>query len=54
MIYLYAAGDKHLTDYYRDVFQFEILNWEDYYMPLQPEYDGNCTFMFRILSGDTE
>ena len=54
MIYLYAAGDNHLTDYYKNVFQFEMLNWSDYYMPLQPEYDGNCTFMFRFLSEDTE
>ena len=49
MIYLYAAGDMHLINYYKDVFHFNILNWSDYYMPLQPEYDGNCTFMYQLI-----
>ena len=48
MIYLYAAGDDHLINYYEKVFGFRVANWDDYYMPLQPEYDGNCRFMYQL------
>ena len=49
MIYLYAAGDEHLEHYYERVFQFQALDDEDYYIPLEPGYDGGCKFMYRLL-----
>ena len=49
MIYLYAAGDQHLVNYYEQVFGFHKSGWNDYYMPLQPGYDGGCTFMYQLL-----
>lgn len=49
MIYLYAAGDEHLERYYEKVFQFQILESEDFYIPLEPNYDGGCKFMYRLL-----
>lgn len=49
MIYLYAAGDEKLERYYEQVFQFQSLNEADYYIPLEPGYDGGCRFMYRLL-----
>ena len=49
MIYLYAAGDDRLVRYYEDVLGFIQSNIEDFYMPLQPGYDGGCKFMYQIL-----
>lgn len=49
MIYLYAAGDEHLENYYKRVFKFDLLKGEDYYVPLEPKYDGGCTFMYRLI-----
>lgn len=49
MVYLYAAGDDKLVSYYKDVFDFQTLNDEDFYVPLEPDYDGGCTFMYRLL-----
>lgn len=49
MIYLYAAGDEHLERYYEHVFQFQTLDKEDSLIPLEPEYDGGCKFMYRQL-----
>ena len=49
MIYLYAAGDDHLVHYYEQVFGFHALNDEDVFIPLEPNYDGGCTFMYQIL-----
>ncbi len=49
MIYLYAAGDEKLVSYYKDVFDFQTLEDEDFYVPLEPDYDGGCTFMYRLL-----
>ena len=49
MIYLYAAGDEKLVSYYKDVFDFQTLDEEDFYVPLEPDYDGGCTFMYRLL-----
>ncbi len=48
MIYLYAAGDAHLISYYENVFGFHMAEYDDFYMPLQPGYDGDCTFMYQI------
>lgn len=49
MIYLYAAGDEKLVSYYRSVFDFQSLEDEDFYVPLEPDYDGGCTFMYRLI-----
>ena len=49
MIYLYAAGDEHLERYYEKVFQFQVLDSDDFYIPLEPGYDGGCKFMYRLL-----
>lgn len=49
MIYLYAAGDEHLENYYKRVFKFNLLESEDYFVPLEPKYDGGCTFMYRLI-----
>ena len=49
MMYLYAAGDEKLVAYYKKVFDFQSLEDEDYYVPLEPDYDGGCTFMYRLL-----
>ena len=49
MVYLYAAGDEKLVAYYKDVFDFQTLEAEDFYIPLEPDYDGGCTFMYRLL-----
>ena len=47
MIYLYAAGDEHLVNYYKNL-GFYASQAEDFYVPLQPSYDGGCTFMYQI------
>lgn len=49
MVYLYAAGDEHLVNYYRRVFEFRVLDSADFFIPLEPGYDGGCTFMYRLL-----
>ena len=49
MIYLYAAGDEHLVSYYERVFGFQSLNAEDIIVPLEPDYDGGCAFMYQLL-----
>lgn len=49
MIYLYAAGDEKLITYYQEVFEFQSLQEEDVYVPLEPDYDGGCAFMYRLL-----
>lgn len=49
MIYLYAAGDEKLVSYYESVFDFQCLQEEDVYVPLEPDYDGGCDFMYRLL-----
>lgn len=49
MIYLYAAGDDHLVSYYERVFGFQALDADDYYVPLEPDYDGGCMFMYQLL-----
>ena len=49
MIYLYAAGDEHLVSYYERVFDFQALDAEDYFVPLEPDYDGGCMFMYQLL-----
>lgn len=49
MIYLYAAGDEHLVSYYERVFNFQALDADDYFIPLEPDYDGGCTFMYQLL-----
>lgn len=49
MIYLYAAGDEKLITYYQEVFDFQSLQEEDVYIPLEPDYDGGCAFMYRLL-----
>lgn len=49
MIYLYAAGDDHLIKYYERVFNFRALDTDDYFVPLEPDYDGGCTFMYQLL-----
>ena len=52
MIYLYAAGDEHLVEYYKNVFDFQECGDTDFYMPLQPGYDGGCKFMYHILRNE--
>lgn len=47
-IYLYAAGDEHLTDYYERVFNFKKVEDESY-IPVAPYYDNDCSFMFYVL-----
>ena len=49
MIYLYAAGDDKLVAYYKSVFEFQSLQEEDVYVPLEPDYDGGCAFMYRLI-----
>lgn len=49
MVYLYAAGDDKLVSYYEKVFDFQSLQEEDMYVPLEPDYDGGCVFMYRLL-----
>lgn len=49
MIYLYAAGDEKLVSFYKDVFEFQSLQEEDVYVPLEPDYDGGCAFMYRLI-----
>lgn len=49
MIYLYAAGDEPLIRYYERVFDFQSLDHEDCYIPLEPYYDNGCTFMYKLL-----
>ena len=49
LIYLFAAGDISLVSYYKKVFGFQTLDNNDIYVPLEPEYDGGCTFMYRVL-----
>lgn len=49
IIYLYAAGDEHLIQYYRRVFGFQNSTNDDMYTPLLPNYDKGCYFMYTIL-----
>lgn len=51
--FLFAANDeedkeKKLIKYYERVFGFRLSGLDDFYMPLQPGYDGGCKFMYRI------
>ena len=53
MVYLFAANDEgdqeeKLIKYYERVFGFRISGVDDFYMPLQPGYDGGCKFMYRM------
>lgn len=53
MVYLFAANDEEdqeekLVKYYETVFGFRLSGVDDFYMPLQPGYDGGCKFMYRI------
>ena len=53
LIYLYAAGDEALVAYYKNVFQFQTLDDDDdnsFYVPLQPLYDYDCKFMFKLIA----
>ena len=54
LIYLYAAGDESLVAYYKKAFQFQTLDEEDednsFYIPLQPLYDYDCKFMFKLIA----
>ena len=47
ILYLYAAGDERLVEYYTEAFGFQEMSGADHYTPLEPEYDGGCTFMFQ-------
>jgi len=52
MVYLFAANDEEdkenkLIKYYERVFGFRLSGLDDFYMPLQPGYDGGCKFMYR-------
>ena len=49
MIYLYAAGDERLINYYTKVFDMRTLAENDCYIPLEPDYDSECTFMYRRI-----
>ena len=49
LIYLYAAGDERLVSYYERVFEFQMLDAADFIIPLEPGYDGGCTFMYRLI-----
>ncbi len=49
MIYLYAAGDEHLVSYYERVFGFQALDTGDFFVPLEPDYDGGCVFMYQLM-----
>ena len=53
MVYLFAANDEEdeeekLIKYYERVFGFRLSGVDDFYMPLQPGYDGGCKFMYRM------
>ncbi len=48
IIYLYAAGDERLENYYKKVFGFYTSRLNDFYIPLQPGYDGGCRFMYYV------
>ena len=39
---------EKLIKYYERVFGFRLSGLDDFYMPLQPGYDGGCKFMYRI------
>ena len=43
------TSDEHLERYYEKVFQFQVLDSDDFYIPLEPGYDGGCKFMYRLL-----
>ena len=47
-IYLYAAGDKSLIDYYHRTYGF-VTNEGNQVVAVKPYYDGGCTFMFKDL-----
>lgn len=47
-IYLYTAGDEHLTDYYERVFNFKKVEDESY-IPVALYHDNDCSFMFYVL-----
>lgn len=40
-------GDDTLVSYYKDAFDFQEMTENDQYTPLEPEYDGGCTFMYQ-------
>lgn len=49
MVYLYAAGGETLISYYKRIFDFQALEEEDFYIPLEPGYDSGCMFMYRLF-----
>lgn len=49
ILYLYAAGDKVLRKYYRDVFGFCELDYDSRLIPVTSYYDDYCEFMYRSI-----
>jgi len=54
LLYLYAANDENDKDerlirYYENVFGFHLAGNDDFYIPLQPGYDGGCKFMYQVI-----
>lgn len=49
ILYLYAAGDKVLRCYYRDVFGFSELEHDSEIVPVTSYYDDYCEFMYRSI-----
>lgn len=49
ILYLYAAGDEKLKNYYEKVFGFSRLKYDEKIVPVTSYYDDNCEFMFRLL-----
>lgn len=49
ILYLYAAGDKTLINYYREVFGFLELNYDSKLVPVTSYYDDYCEFMYRSI-----
>ena len=49
IIYLYAAGGDELVKYYMDEFGFEPEYEKSIMTPLKPDYDEDCTFMYKWI-----
>ncbi len=47
-LYLYAAGDEELVNYYRNTYGFEV-NKSRRIVAVKPFYDDGCTFMYRSI-----
>ena len=49
IVYLFAAGDEPLQRYYQERFGFSKRILDDEIVPMIPNYDNGCVFMYKTI-----